>query len=174
MLHVDPYDFDIDVDLAPLLGRVKEPVLIDSRWYELVRKRPARSSSLQHKLDECWRKIMLQAQWHCARQQSERRRALRVPLVSRVHTVPGNPMVACDISQKGLRCSGRPQSGILDIEFKLPGLAFPIDARAEVVSFKPANVIPLTGLRFVDIDTPYLDHIHRYIERRRSQKLKAA
>ena len=61
----------------------------------------------------------------------------------------------------------------LEIEFKLPGVAFPIEAKAAVVSFKESNVIPLAGLKFVDIDTPYLDHINDYIDRRRQTLLAA-
>lgn len=159
-------DFDIDVDVSGLLG-VDRELLVSGRWYELMRQRDDRPDWLQHKVDRAFHNALLRAQWRAAAQRAERRRALRVPLISRVSITEHSPLVACDISLSGLRCSGRPKKDFLDIEFKLPSLQFPVEARAEVVSFRDANVIPLAGLRFVDIDTPYLEHIQTYISRRR-------
>lgn len=168
MSHFDPYDFDIDVDLSPLLGDVKGPTLINARWYELAREDPERAEALQAKIQQTFRNELLHAQWSAtSRRALDRRRAVRAPIISRVQIDGGQHMVACDISLSGLRCSGQPTAPVMDIEFKLPGLQFPIDARAEVVSFKDANVIPLIGLRFAWIDRPYLDCIAQYVAKRR-------
>ena len=83
-------------------------------------------------------------------------------------------MTATDISLSGIRCSGEPSAPVMDIEFKLPGLAFPVDARAEVVSYKESPVIPLVGLRFANIDLPYRQHIAEYVHRRRERQLARA
>jgi len=174
MSEFDPSQFDIDVDVSPLLGDVEAPTLVSSRWYEMVRPRQGRPQSLQAKLERVLRSEMLFAQW-CAtsRRRLDRRRAMRVPLLSRLRLNEGEPLLSCDISLSGMRASGRPPAPLLDIEFRLPGLAFPIDARVEVVTFKDANVIPLVGLRFAWIDRPYLDHISAYIAKRRSRALAA-
>lgn len=165
MLHSD--DFDIDVDISPLLGTLAGPTLIDARWYELAQNKPERSAVLQEKIDRAFRSTLLHAQWLATKRRAlDRRRAIRVPLLSRVTTQEAPSLISTDISLTGLRCSGRPTAPIMDIEFKVPGVAFPIDTRAEVVSFKDANVIPLVGLRFVNLDSGYRQHIAEYIERR--------
>jgi hypothetical protein len=171
-VYSDPHNFDIDVDLGPLLDS-DDPVLVTSRWYKLLRPSSERPRGLQEKIDSTFRNTILKAQWDIAKSRTERRRAVRAPLLSRVHANSGDRLVTCDISLAGLRCSGRPTKDTMDVEFKLPGLAFPVEARARVVSFRDANVIPLAGLQFVDIDTPYLDHIHNYVDARR-RGLKAA
>ena len=168
MAH-DPTNFEIDVDLAPILGG-NEPLLVSARWYKLLHARAERPASLQTKIDAAFKNAVLSLQWRAATQRApERRRAIRVPLLSRVHLAHGRPMVSCDVSLSGLRCSGRPAGGLLDIEFKLPNLPFPVAARAEVVSFADRKIIPLVGMRFVDIEPVYLDHINSYIDARRAQ-----
>jgi len=159
-------EFDIDVDVATVLG-TSTPLLIDSAWYGLAEPQAERAPRLQAKIERAFHNQVLRLQWQAAQQRDERRRALRVPLLSRIHVERGNALVACDISLSGLRCSGRPKSGLLNIEFKLPHLAFPVAARAEVVSFKDSAVVPLAGLRFIDIERPYVDCIQRYIAARR-------
>jgi hypothetical protein len=76
-------------------------------------------------------------------------------------------MTTTNISLSGLRVSGRPTQSMMDLEFKIPGVKFPIDAKTEVVSFEDSPVLPIMGLRFASIDRPYLDHIARYIDKRR-------
>jgi len=160
-------DFDIDVDLSPLLGTLAAPTLIDSRWYELAARRPGRPLMLQRKIEQAFHRRVLFAEWRAMRARNhERRRALRVPLVSSVAVGKGSRLVTTDISLSGLRCSGRPTSPVLDIEFRLPGLDFPIDTRAEVVSFRDSNVIPLLGMRFVSMDRAYVELIERFIDQR--------
>lgn len=173
-MHHDPLNFEIDVDLSMLLGSSKE-ALVSSRWYKLLRRNGERPDDLQLKIESSFQNTILKLQWEAAllRWQTERRRAVRAPLLSRVHVANEDHLIACDISLAGLRCSGRPNKDVLDIEFKLPGLAFPVEAKAEVVSFKDANVLPIAGLKFLDIDTPYLDHINKYVAERRVQLLAA-
>ncbi|MBI5509483.1 MAG: PilZ domain-containing protein [Deltaproteobacteria bacterium] len=171
----DALDFDIDVDLSPVYDRLAEPLLIDARWYDLVMPRAGRAPELQAKLDQMFENVMLRAQWRATQRRAlDRRRAVRVPLLSRLLVTGGKHLVACDISMSGLRASGEPNAPLMDVEFKLPGLSFPVEARVEVVSYKPANVIPLVGLRFAWIDKPYVEHIARYIGRRRSQSVRTA
>jgi hypothetical protein len=171
----DPYDFDIDVDLSPILGDLDGPTLVNSKWYELVEPREGRAPAVQAKLDQTFRNAVLYAQWQAtSRRTLDRRRALRVPLLSRVQIEGGLHLVSCDISMSGLRCSGTPLAPLMDVEFKVPGAPFPIDARVEVVSFKDANVIPLCGLRFAWIDRPYVEQIAHYVATRRERVLKAA
>jgi hypothetical protein len=169
MQFTDPLNFDIDVDVAPLLDGSKEPQLVSSRWYKLLRPSPERPAALQVKIERAFHNLILKNQWDAARARTERRRrrAVRAPLLSRLQASSGDRLVTTDISLAGLRCSGRPTRDELDVEFRLPGLAFPVEARARVVSFRDANVIPLAGLQFVDIDAPYLEHIHRYVDTRR-------
>jgi hypothetical protein len=170
MSAADPYAFDIDVDISPLLGDVDEPTLINSKWYELVAGQPDRIRSLQGKVEEVFRKELLYAQWRAtARRRLDRRRAVRVPILSRVHVDGGRSMVATDLSLSGMRASGVPAAPVMDIEFNLPGLQFPIDAKAEVVEFRSSNVIPLVGMRFAWIDRPYVDLIASYVARRREK-----
>jgi len=171
--HDDPTLFEIDVDLAPLLG-ADDPLLLSSRWYRLLAPSAPRQDELQEKIERAFGNELLHLQWLAARRRSERRRAVRAPLLSRVDVAQGQRLVATDISLAGLRCSGRPRAGVLDIEFKLPTLAFPVAARAEVANFQDSPVIPLIGLRFVDIESLYVDEISRYIDERRSALLGAA
>lgn len=160
-------DFDIDVDLSPLLGTLAAPTLIDARWYELVRERPDRPPELQRKIERAYRGSLMHAEWRARRVRNhERRRAVRVPLVSPVLFGRGPRLVSTDISLSGLRCSGRPVAPVMDIEFHLPGVAFPIDTRAEVVSFKDSSVIPLLGMRFVAMDRAYIEMIQHFIDER--------
>jgi hypothetical protein len=162
-----PLDFDIDLDLSPLLGALAGPTLINARWYELISGRPDRPPALQRKIQEAFHRSLMFAEWRATRlRHHERRRAVRVPLVSPVLTVKGPRLVTTDISLSGLRCSGRPAAPLLDIEFRLPGIAFPIDARAEVVTFRDSSVIPLLGMRFVSMDRAYVDLIEQFIDKR--------
>lgn len=171
----DPYNFDIDVDLSPMLGEVDDPTLINSYWYEMTQSRVERPPELQAKLERTFRNAMLRAQWRAtSRRRLDRRRALRVPLISRVHVDAGSHLVATDISLSGLRCSGEPSAPVMDVEFRLPSSQIPIDARVEVVSFKESNVIPLVGMRFAWIDRPHVDTIAEFIARKRDRILKAA
>lgn len=168
--------FTIDVDIAPLLGSRAAPTLVDAGWYTLSQPHPNRQSALQAKVERAFRNTILRAQWEATVTRArERRRAIRVPLLSRVHDAGASTKlgVTTDISLAGVRCTGRPQRELLDIEFRLPGLGFPVDARAEVVNFRDGNVFPLMGLRFVDIDTPYLGHIAAYVQRRCLKQLAA-
>ncbi len=166
-------EFDIDVDVSGLLG-VSVPLLINSGWYHLALGNAERSVSLGRKIDEHFRNKVLHLQWQAAQLRVERRRALRVPFLSRVQVERGAPLLACDISLSGLRCSGRVSAGLLDIEFRLPELAFPVAARAEVVSFKDSPTLPFAGLRFVDIEAPYLEQVQRFIARRRGRLEQSA
>ncbi|MEZ4272406.1 MAG: PilZ domain-containing protein [Myxococcota bacterium] len=166
-------DFDIDVDLADILG-TDEPLMVDDRWYRLAEWHQERSAPLQRKIDKMLRNQILYAQWRATQRRSlDRRCAIRAPLVSRVHIDSGAHLVATNISLSGLRCAGEPTAPVMDVEFKIPGLPFPIDARTEVVSFKASSVAPLIGLRFVDLDRPYRHHIAEYIHRRRDRQLVA-
>ena len=175
MATFESLDFDIDVDLSPILDHLQEPTLVDVKWYELVAPRPGRAHDVQAKLDQMFENVMLRAQWQATQRRAlDRRRAVRVPLLSRVVVDGGPHLVACDISMSGLRASGRPAAPVMDVEFKIPGLTFPVDARVEIVSFKDTNVIPLVGMRFAWIDKPYVQQIAAYISRRREQMLKAA
>jgi hypothetical protein len=161
---------DIDVDLSTLLG-FAEPgsVVINDNWYLLARDRDGRSEKVQQKIDRIFKNALMQAQWEATTRRSlDRRRAVRVPLLSRVFVSGGMHMTATDISLSGLCVSGEPRAPLMDIEFKIPGLPFPIDARAEVVSYKESNVIPLVGLRFIGLEKPYKHHIAEYISRRRA------
>ncbi len=171
----DPFDFDIDVDISPLLDRCEGPTFIDARWYELVATRDNRDPAVQAKLEQVFENIMLRAQWSATQRRAfDRRRAVRVPLLSRLMANDGSHMTACDISLSGLRASGRPTAPIMDIEFKLPHLRFPVDARVEVVSYKDSPVLPLVGLRFAWIDRPYVEEIARYVAGKRERQLHAA
>ena len=175
MAGTDPWAFDIDVDISPFLGTLAGPTYIDARWYELLAPRGERSVELQQTIDRSFRRAVLRAQWRAtSRRALDRRRAVRVPLVSRVYVEAASPLVATDISLAGLRCSGRPSTPLLDIEFRLPGVQFPIETKAEGVSYKDASVIPLVGLRFVRIDRPYVELIANYVSRRTHAEKVAA
>lgn len=174
MASSNPHDFDIDVDVSTLYEHAGEPVLVSSRWYELNYPRRLRTPEVMHSLAQGLRNAHLAAQWQASgRRTLDRRRALRVPLISRVLPHRGKHMTACDISLSGLRCSGEPTAPVMDVEFKLPNAAFPIDARVEVVSYKESNVVPLLGLRFCKIERPYIDIIADYIRERRARLLAA-
>jgi hypothetical protein len=171
----DPYGFDIDVDISPLLQGVEDPTLVSATWYQLRYNRTGRPAELQHKLERTFRNAMLHAQWKAAsRRQLDRRRAVRAPLLSRVQVDGGSHLTACDISMSGLRCSGEPSAPVMDVEFKLPENPIPVDARVEVVSFKGANVLPLVGLRFAFIDPPYVDSIAAYVASKRDRMFQTA
>jgi len=168
-------DFDIDVDLSEILD-CEAPVLVNARYYEMAhRYKNRRQSFLQAKAWLILDNAILAAQWRAARQRlgSERRRAIRVPLLSRVHLDAGEHMVSTDISLAGMRCTGEPEAGSMDVEFKIPGLAFPIDARVEVTTFRPGNVTPLVGMRFTDMDDAYREHLVRYIGDKRQMAAAA-
>ena len=165
MLHTRLLDFDIDVDISAILGKSTEPVLLEAQDY------------LGQTGPDCprWRKALLKAQWEdVCKGREDRRRAIRAPILSSLYAQSGDRMTTTNISLSGLRVSGRPIDSMMDIEFKIPGVKFPIDAKAEVVSFQDSPVLPIMGLRFANIDRPYLDHIAQYIDTRRQQPLKAS
>ena len=167
-------EFDIDVDISSLLERVDGVTLIDDRYYRLA-ARSGRNPALQAKAEQILDKSLMFAQWAArSRRSLDRRRALRVPLISRVHVAESRHMVATDISMSGLRCAGEPRAPVMDVEFKLPGLDFPVDARVEVMSFKSSNVTPLVGLRFINLQRPFAESIARFIAERRDRALRAA
>src|SRR5512145_1314352 len=141
------HQFDIDVDISPLLGNVEGAALIDDRWYRLARASRGRDPVLQAKAERMLDNSVLYAQWVArSRRRLDRRRAVRAPMISRVHLDNGLHMTSTDISLSGMRCAGDPASPLMNVEFRVPGLEFPIDARVEVMSYKDANVIPLVGL----------------------------
>lgn len=159
-------DFDIDVDLGPMFQDVRAPILVNSRWYELALPADGRAPEVQASLDGCLERELLRAQWEAMELlRQERRGARRAPILRRLQ-MDGERLLACDISSTGLRASGRPTRGLIDFEFNLPGLDFPVDARAEVIDFKDKAVIPLVNLRFVDLDRPYREHIDAYVSRK--------
>ncbi len=170
MFSNGPHDFDIDVDLTELLGGADSEVetLLDDRWYHTVRPRPGRSSQAQAKMETLFSNAMLHAQWEATRRRKlDRRRAIRAPILSRVHVTDGLHLTATNISLSGLCASGHPLAPLMTVEFKIPGMDFPVDTRVEVVNYKNSSVIPLVGLRFVDLERPYVDAIAGYIGRRR-------
>jgi len=165
-----PYDFDIDVDLSHELGDGENSVVVDDRWYRMSHPRPGRCPRIQKRMDKMYRNALLNAQWEATRRRPlDRRRAIRTPLLSRVHIEGNEHMTATNISLSGLCVSGTPKAPIMDIEFKIPGAVFPIDAMVEVMNYKDSPVIPLVGLRFVRIEQPYVDQIAHYIARKRSK-----
>lgn len=170
-------EFDIDVDVSPLLertARMTGVTLIDDRYYRLAARR-GRNSALQAKAEQLLDNSLMFAQWAArSRSSLDRRRAVRVPLISRVHVGQSRHMVAIDISMSGLRSVGEPRAPVMEIEFKLPGLDFPVDARVEVMSYKSSNVIPLVGLRFINLQRPFAESIARFIAVRRDRILRAA
>lgn len=164
-------DFDVDLTrLYPYPAQRRDrrnpnrAGLIDPAWYEMVKPNPNRTPAAQREIERCFQLEVTYAKWLAA--QRDRRKAERAPVMTRVHVDGEAHMLACDVSSNGLRCSGRPEKGVLDLEFKIPGLAFPVDARAEVVDFKDGAVIPLVNLRFIDLDRPYREHIQAYVDRR--------
>lgn len=137
------------------------PVKIDPEWFSLVKPKDHRSAIAQREVERVFELELAYTRWLAA--QHERRRARRAPIMTRVYVDGDSHMLATDVSSRGLRCSGRPNKGIVDVEFKVPGLAFPVDARAEVVAFKDANVLPLVNLRFIDLDKVYRQFIDTYV-----------
>lgn len=174
-MHTQPFDlyeFDIDVDISPLLEDVTTPTLVRDTWYRLAAPKAERRPQVQVAADRMLNNTLLQAQWAAReRRVFDRRRAVRVPLLSRL-TIDGGPhMTTTDISLSGLQASGEPVAPLMDVEFRIPGLQFPVESRVEVVSYKPANVIPLVGLRFVNMQQGYAELIARYIATRRARQL---
>lgn len=170
----DHYNFDIDVDITPFLPGEEsdelDQVLLSDTWYQLARPQEHRSYLMQAKADQLFKNAMLHSQWQASRRRKlDRRHALRAPLLTRVHVDGFSHMTSTDISLSGLRCSGVPNAPLMELEFKLPGMPFPIDVRAEVVEYKEANVIPLVGMRFVGLQGPYREQIARYVNYRASQ-----
>ncbi len=164
----------LDFEVAPELQHIysakhrehlrlldRGPVKIDPEWFTMAKPAPHRSAIAQREVERAFELELLYNRWLAA--QHERRRARRAPIMTRVHVDGAGHMLACDVSSRGLRCSGRPTKGIVDVEFKVPGLAFPVDARAEVVAFKDANVLPLVNLRFLDLDRVYREFIDTYV-----------
>ncbi|MEZ0312762.1 MAG: PilZ domain-containing protein [Myxococcota bacterium] len=136
----------------------------DAPWNDSIQRSANTSPIAQREIEfvyELERKI---AQWEQARK--DRRKLLRAPVMTRVFIDGQEHMLACDVSTRGLRCSGRPKKTTLDVEFKIPGLPFPIDAKAEVIEYFDRPVIPLVNMKFVDLDTPYESHIEAYVNRR--------
>lgn len=165
---MDALDFDIDVDVSSLVGAGLEDILVNSRHYEAALPRPDRSRQEQWARSERLREAIAQAQWDAvAIARSERRAARRAPLLRGLR-IDGERSDAyvCDISRDGLRVSGRPRNGLLDVELKVPGLTFPVESRAEVVDFRDANVLPIMNLRFVGINRRVAEGIDSYVHRR--------
>lgn len=161
-------DFDIDVDISPLLDDVQEPVLVRDCWYRLAQPKTGRRRRVQEAAERMLNNTLLRAQWLARERRSmDRRRAVRVPLLSRLRPERGRPMTTTDISLTGLCASGEPLAPVMDVEFKIPGLPFPVDTRVEVVSYKSSPVIPLVGMRFINLERPYAEHIARYVAQRR-------
>ncbi len=168
-------EFDIDVDISPLLGNVEGVSLIDDRWYRMAAAGQGRDPVLRAKAQRMLDNSMFNAQWAArGRRRLDRRRAVRAPLISRVRLGNGKHLTATDISLSGLRCAGEPVAPLMNVEFKVPGLGFPVDARVEVMSYKESNVIPLVGLRFIHLERPYAEEIARYIAERRERVMLAA
>ncbi|MBJ81230.1 MAG: hypothetical protein CMH60_07940 [Myxococcales bacterium] len=162
MLHTRLLDFDIDVDISTILGKSEQSVLLCANDYlESENDKPER-----------WKNALLKAQWEdVIKGEQDRRRAIRAPMLSSLYAESGDRMTTTNISLSGLRVSGRPIDSMMDIEFKIPGIKFPIDAKAEVVSFQESAILPIMGLRFASIDRAYLDHIADYIDGRRRQAM---
>ncbi|MEM6558939.1 MAG: hypothetical protein AAF605_04065 [Myxococcota bacterium] len=165
----DALEFDIDVDVSALIGAGLNDVLVDSRYY--VRAKQPQTRLAAHELRVLDDDLDVQirwAQWRAAAAlRSDRRRTRRAPLLRRLivdgHRSDG---YVCDISREGLRASGRPRSGVIDLELKLPSLPFPLETRAEVIDFRDANVLPIMNLRFINLRRHYADGIEAYVQRR--------
>lgn len=155
--HLYPYP-------APRRDRRATTREFDAGWFEMIKPNSHRSAIAQREVERVFELELKLARWEAARR--DRRRAQRAPVMTRVHVDGAEHMLACDVSSQGLLCSGRPTTGTLDLEFKIPGLAFPIDTRAEVIEFIDRPVLPRVNLRFIDLDTPYRDHIEAYVNRR--------
>ncbi len=171
-MALDPVglDFDIDVDLAPLIGAGLSDILVSSEHYEAAASARGRGAHLQARLDAELHERIQRAHWYAASQaRNERRNALRAPLLRKLR-IDRQPSASdgyvCDISRDGLRASGRPNSGLLDLELKVPGLPFPVETRAEVVDFRDANVLPIMNLRFVNLRRATAEQIDSYVHRR--------
>ena len=174
MIIDSSHHFDIDVDVSSLLNQEEGTTLISHVWYELAVPRPGRDPRVQRKAEAMLRNTMLLCQWSArSRGTLDRRRAVRVPLLSRLHTGRRH-LVSTDISLSGLRASGEPSAPVMDVEFKIPGLPFPVDARVEVMSYQESNVTPLVGLRFINLERPYVEHIASYVAAKRERLLGQA
>ena len=149
--------------------RDRDRGLMDSAWTAMVQPATGRTAIAQREIERVYELEMKLRQWEAA--QRDRRKKLRAPVMTRVHIDGQEHMLACDISTHGLRCSGRPKKSTLDVEFKIPGLAFPVDAKVEVIEYFDRPVIPLVNMRFVDLDGPYQDHIQAYVNRRLAHTL---
>ncbi|MBC7794473.1 MAG: PilZ domain-containing protein [Clostridia bacterium] len=163
-------DFEVPPELTGIYAakhreqlRLSErgPVKIDPEWFSLVKPAAHRSLHAQREIERVFEMELLYNRWLAA--QHERRRARRAPIMTRVNVGGDRHMLACNVSSRGLQCSGRPTKGIVDVEFKVPGLAFPVDARAEVVAFKDGSVLPLVNLRFLNLDKVYREFIDTYV-----------
>ena len=171
-MALDPVglDFDIDVDIAPLLGAGLSDILVSSELYERAAPCSGRGADLQARLDAELQDRIQRAHWYAAsRARNDRRHALRAPLLRKLR-IDGHredeDVYVCDISKDGLRASGRPYAGVLDLELKVPGLDFPVETRAEVVDFRDANVLPIMNLRFMNLRRATADQIDAYVHRR--------
>lgn len=171
-MALDPVglDFDIDVDLAPLIGAGLSDILVSSELYEAANPVSGRGADLQARLDAELQDRIRRAHWYAAsRARAERRAALRAPLLRRLRIdghASEDDVYVCDISRDGLRASGRPRNGLLDVELKVPGVPFPVETRAEVVDFRDANVLPIMNLRFVNLRRATAEQIDRYVHHR--------
>ncbi len=142
---------------------------MDAPWNEQLKRSAATSPMARREIEFVYELERKLQQWEQA--QKDRRKLLRAPVMTRVHIDGQEHMLACDVSTRGLRCSGRPKKATLDVEFKIPGLPFPIDAKAEVIEYFDRPVIPLVNMRFIDLDTPYESHIQDYVNRRLAHTL---
>jgi hypothetical protein len=168
-------DFDIDVDVSGLLGSEDESLLVSDSLYRLAQTTYLKNPTLRAKATRMLDNALLHAQWTArSRKALDRRRAVRAPLVSRVHMDNGRHLVSTDISLSGMRCSGMPQAPVMNIEFTLPNLRFPVATRVEIVTFKQSAVTPLCGLRFINLERTYREYIANYVSERRDRILRAA
>src|SRR5688500_17489921 len=85
-----PLDFDIDVDISPLLDDVEDPVLVRDCWYLLAQPKAGRRRRVQEAADRMLNNTLLRAQWLARERRTlDRRRAIRVPLLSRLRPERG-------------------------------------------------------------------------------------
>ncbi|MEO0811313.1 MAG: PilZ domain-containing protein [Myxococcota bacterium] len=171
-MALDPLglDFDIDVDLGPLIGAGLGDIMVSSELYERAAPVLGRGIDQQERLEIELQDKIQRAHWYAAaRARAERRRALRAPLLRRLRIDghrEGEDVYVCDISRDGLRASGRPYQGVLDLQLKVPGVPFPVETRAEVVDFKDANVLPIMNLRFTNLRRSTAERIDAYVHQR--------
>jgi hypothetical protein len=172
-MSLDESDFfDIDVDLAPLMGHEAKKMLVSDSWYRMVYSNRHSTAPLQVKCKRLLRNAILEAQWNSRVSGGPRRRRQdRARLLTQVKTPQGDSFLTTDISSSGLRCSGNPGASLLDISFKLPGCALPISAKVSLSYHRPAALFPMMGLRFVDLKPAYLQRIDEFVERKRRLEL---